>query len=338
MVARRGRPPAAPLVEGKSPRVLNPEEELALSAVAAEAYYLRDESKVQIAQRLGMSRFQVARLLQLAKDEKIVEIQIKHPNGIDRSLGQRLAEALGLTSAVVVASTFNTSPANSIGAVLAVMIAKVVQPGNVVGLTWNPMLLSMVENLKKLPCCSMVQLGGHLSQGNGAPGSVEVVRLAAEIADGSAHVLYAPLVVPDAHAADSLRKQADIAATLAMLDDMDVAVISVGAWLPTESLVYDSVSDGERDMASREGVVGEINGRLFDSRGRIVPEVIDDRVIGARLDQLERVPEVIATSFGSGRAEAVIAAAHAGLFTTLIVDQYLALAILQRTHQGSGAD
>ena len=53
----------------------------ALKVVLATEHYLDSVSKVELARRHGLSRFQVARLLDEARDEGIVRIEIVDPHG-----------------------------------------------------------------------------------------------------------------------------------------------------------------------------------------------------------------------------------------------------------------
>ena len=53
--------------------------ELSLAVAVARRYYLHDESKVDIARFLGVSRFKVARLLSLARSSGLVHVEIREP-------------------------------------------------------------------------------------------------------------------------------------------------------------------------------------------------------------------------------------------------------------------
>src|SRR5215210_6702286 len=75
---------------------------LALAALAARRYYLDDRSKVEIAEELGLSRFKVARLLDMARDSGLVRIEIGHPGLIDVDLAARIMDRFGLKHAAVV--------------------------------------------------------------------------------------------------------------------------------------------------------------------------------------------------------------------------------------------
>jgi len=327
-MARRGRPPTAP-TSGGSRETLSEDAELALALAVARAYYLENESKVAIAERLGITRFQAARLLDVARETGMVHIEVRPPGRIDHELSTRLQEALGVERAVVVVPLPGVSPLETVAQTLAQLVSDVVVPGDVVGFTWSRATIAMTDKLFHLEPCTVVQLGGHV-EAAGLPGTAEIVRRAAQISGGTAHSIYAPLVVEDAHTAESLRQQPEIARSLELFDRLTVAVVSIGAWIPSGSTIYETSSDAVRTRAAAAGVVGEMGARLFDADGRAVTEVIDDQVIGISLDQLHRIPQVIVTGYGAYRAAATIAAARAGLVTTLIADQSLARAVLDR--------
>ncbi len=328
-MVRRGRPPRAPGADSEASEPLSKEAELALAAKVARAYFLDDQSKVHIANDLEISRFQVARLLTLARSAGLVRIEVVDPAGLNVELAEELRAALNLRNVVVV----SPAPGNTvkaIGSALARLLESLLRPGNTVGLTWSQALLAMAEQVEHLQPCTWIQLSGHLARAVSGSGNVELVRRVAEISHGEAFVLYAPLVVPDARTAQSLRLQPDIAAVLHQYKRLDVAVVSVGAWRAGGSLVFDSLSPELQALATDSGVIGEISGRLFGKDGNIIPNVIDDRVIGIDLDQLRAVPEIVATSFGTNRASQTIVAAREGLFTSLVADESLALAILNQ--------
>jgi DNA-binding transcriptional regulator LsrR (DeoR family) len=299
-----------------------------LAVAIARAYYLDDESKVDIAQRFGISRFQVARLLQRARDSGMVHIEIRSSDGVDVGLSDRLATALGIARAWVVDAADGRSVVDVVGAKMADTLADAVRPGDVVGMSWSRALVAMARHLDHLASCTAVQLAGHGGVGAELPDGSEVVRQAARVSGGTARPIPAPLLVTDASTLASLLRQPVVAAATELFDALDVAAISIGAWMPGESTVFAAASERDRSRALELNVVGEINGRLFDRDGGPVESVIGDRVLGISLEQLGRAPRLIAGSFGAVRAAPVIAATRAGLVSELVVDRSLAEAVL----------
>ena len=77
-------------------------DDLVLAATVARRYFLEDRTKVQIAAELSLSRFKVARLIDLARSSGIVRITIATPGAVDTELSVLLREHLGLGRALVV--------------------------------------------------------------------------------------------------------------------------------------------------------------------------------------------------------------------------------------------
>src|SRR6202012_6042841 len=76
--------------------------EVVLAARAARQFYLEGLSKVDIAGRLGISRFRVARLLEAARESGMVRIEIGLPGGnLDAGLSAELCSVFGLRQAFV---------------------------------------------------------------------------------------------------------------------------------------------------------------------------------------------------------------------------------------------
>ena len=67
----------------------------------AELYYRDQLSQQEVAERLGVSRSTVSRMLQQARDEGIVQIEIRRPSSPE-NLSEALRAEIGLTRVVVV--------------------------------------------------------------------------------------------------------------------------------------------------------------------------------------------------------------------------------------------
>lgn len=326
---RRSTPGTADLSDTEQ-AALDSGDDVALRIAVARRYYHQDQSKVTIGKAFGLSRFQVARMLQDAKRDGLVRIEIGAPGRRDRELSAALQQQLGLDKAVVVAAQ-SSSPhmaVEHVGRALAEELAATVREGDVLGITWSSATVVLSQSLEQLRRCTVVQLAGAIYPPAGMPGSVEVSRRIAGVAGGDAHAIYAPLVVPDADTASGLRRQPEIADVLARGRSLDLAVLSVGAWRPSASAVYDLLTPEERDEMSAAGACGEVSGRLFDTEGRFVPTSLDDRVIGISAEELRAVPRLITSSVGAYRADATLAAVRAGLVRTLVTDDELAAALL----------
>lgn len=298
-----------------------------LLADIARRYYLDDLSKVDIARSLGFSRFKVARCLQLARARGIVTISVAAPARRNEPLSDLLAERLGLSECIVVDTTGGSQDVREqLADAAARALPRLVKDGDLLGLTWSRTVECMVDRLRELPACSVVQLAGSLSPPHGD--GLDLVHRAARLSGGVAYAMHAPLVMDDPDVAAGLRRQPAIAEALRMADGLDVSVVSIGAWKAGCSTVWEAVPASVQQAALEAGAVGEVTGRLLDAEGRAVDSALDHLVIAASLEQLRRPAERVALVGGPDRAAPTVAAVRAGLVTTLVTTAQVAQAVL----------
>jgi DNA-binding transcriptional regulator LsrR (DeoR family) len=305
--------------------------EVVLAARAARQFYLEGVSKVDIADRLGISRFRVARLLDSARDSGMVRIEIGLPGGIlDAGLSAELCSALGLKQAFAFNFPDDDEQAlrRRLGEATGQALMDLIHPGDVVGMSWSRTLSGLAATLTRMPPCPIVQLTGAVPPPDGRD-LLDLVRSVARIGGGTAHVFYAPMILNDAQSAAAIRRQADIADAFALVPSVTMAVVSVGAWAPGLSTIYDAITPQERDAISALGVCAELAGVFIDGAGRPVATPLDDRMIVTPGPALERIPFVLAAAFGLAKAPAVLAAIRGDMVHGLVTHASLARTLLR---------
>lgn len=313
-----------------------------LLAEVAEWYYLDDLPKTVIAQRLGLSRFKVARLLAQAREEGVVTIQVHRPLGEDPALSAALRVALGIESCVAVDVPLGGDASEHgvrwvVARAAARLLPTLVETDDVVGLAWSRGVEVMVDELIALPHCELVQLCGGLPQSRGVTTTGNLMHRAAELCGQNPHVLHAPLVVDDAAAAATLRRERGVAETLEMAGRLDVAVLAIGAWRAGCSTVWTAVDDDLRRAGQAAGAVAEVAGHLLDADGVPLQTPLSGMLIAATFDQLVRTPRRLVLATGAGRAAAVVAAVRSGLVGALVLPAELGREILTLLAGGTAA-
>ncbi len=299
-----------------------------LLVAVARRFYLEDRSKVDIASELGISRFKVARMLELARERNIVTIQLHDAGSEIPELSARLATRLGLQGAVVVESHGSADAVRrQIGQAAAEHLQRTLRDGDSLGISWGRSITAMTESLTSLPRVSVTQLTGTV--GNDLSQSpVEMVRKVADSSGGSAHAVFTPMVVADARTADSLRRQPEVSEVLSRLEHLSTAVLSLGSWAPPESQLRDTLPAKDRRALEEQGVIAEVGATFVDDAGAEVAEGFSARCIGITSDQLRRVGRVVLVAGGERKARAALAAARTGFVAELIADRALAEAVL----------
>jgi DNA-binding transcriptional regulator LsrR (DeoR family) len=315
------------LVEGAGPE--GTENDPHLAARIARMYFLQDMSKVDIASELAMSRFKVARLLDRARADGLVTVTVHDPGSRDHTLSDALAKALGIPRVLVADSDDPAGWLQAVGTLAASYLREVVTADSVLGIAWSRAIRSLIEQFTGLPRCTVVQLCGVLPGTHGEEHNVELVRRAAQSCGGTAVAFYAPLVLPDAATARTLRRQPGIADALERCEELSAAVIAVGQWEPGSSTVYDALPVAEAQAFARAGGLAETAGMLFDADGKALRNGLQKRVVAITERQLRRCSDVIALATEPERAPAVRALARSGLISTLITHRAVAQTLLQ---------
>jgi DNA-binding transcriptional regulator LsrR (DeoR family) len=304
---------------------------LALAATAARRFYLDGASKSEIAGELGLSRFKVARMLDWARSSGLVRIELHYEGEIDLDLSVRLGAKYGLRRCLVIDSPEDdeTLLRTNLGRVAAGLLVEIVDRNDVLGLAWSRTLMAMRSALTALAPCAVVQLTGALWRPDVDEGSIELVRDVARIANGPAFCFYAPMIVPDADTARSLRAQTEVAQAVERFGELTKAIVTIGAWATGQSTVVDAITDAEYEQHERLGACAELCGIQLDSEGNTLVTALSGRIVGIGPEQLRAVPEIIALAYGTRKAHAVRAAVRGGFVTSLITHGSLARELLQ---------
>ncbi|MEJ2860479.1 sugar-binding transcriptional regulator [Actinomycetospora flava] len=321
-----------------------------LAAGAAHRFHVLGRTKVEIAKELGMSRFAVARLLDAAVEQGLVRIEVTAGDDLDHRASEQLAATYGLRRALVApaipaapaapapptAPRAETAPTarQQVAALTAKLLTEVVSADDVLGLAWSRTINEAVDALTMLPPCTVVQLCGAYSLPWRSDTSAETVARVGALCGGPAFPIYAPLVLPDDQTARTLRAQPGVVDAVGRFADLTVAVVSVGAWSPEHSTVYDVLAEDERAALGERGVVGEVVALPFDEEGRVLDVDLARRVLAIDEAALRAVDEVIVLVAHPERARAADAVLRSGLASTLVTDAATAAVLQEKAQVG----
>ena len=304
-------------------------DHLVLLATIATEHFREGLSKVEIARRHDVSRFQVARLLDEALAKGIVRITIEDPTDPNPQFAG-LHESLGINSVTVAPPRPDELMRPALARHAAALLPQRLHEGGRLGVAWSRTLMHLPEFLSGLPRVDVVQLVGALSaSGTSTAASSALIHSVGASAGGEVWPLPTPLIMDTAESAAALRGVAEVSAALKAADELDVAVVAIGAWGPGTSTFWDRLNADEQVQAQKGGVVSECSGILMGVNGEIALSGMEDRVIGVRPEQLRRA-HVVAVAAAVDHPEAVIAAVRAGFVDDLVVPAELAARLVDK--------
>ena len=301
------------------------------ATIAARYYFLDGWTLTDIGVELGISRFKAARLLDWARTEGLVKIEIASTTETDVELSERLRRAFGLRDCIVVAGLDGHSEpmAPELAELAALVATEALRPSDVVGVSWGHTLDLVVERMTEFNVKQVVQVVGGRATLESAFGGIEAVRRLAEKGHAPAYPLLAPVRLRDPAAAEALRHDPVVAETLALLHDVTFVLAGVGAWgNPPVSRMIDCFDEDEvRDLKGR-GVVADLCGLLLDRDGKLV-EAIEGERIGISPEQLDTAGTALIICGGSEKRRALDAVLRSGLVDILVTDAGSAAELLR---------
>ena len=292
---------------------------------ASRLYYELGETQNEVADRLGVTRPQVSRLLKRARAEGVVEIRIIDRHSAASPAADTLRRRFGL-DAVHLAPTLagpEDLTRRLVGRLAADVLRANVRDGTIIGIGHGASLGAVADALDGAATpihATVVPLaGGYWSTGPDR----DPFRRVADAFGAQPHGLMAPGLLDDAGTKKALENHAGVQAVLDLWARLDVALYGIGG----RSWGAASVgADVARDLDDTEAV-GEILIAPFDIHGAFVCPELRDRVLAFDARQLGHVPVSIGVAAGARKVDPILGALRSGVVRALVTDVETAAAV-----------
>lgn len=308
-----------------------------LKVKASKLFYQSGQSKIEIGKKLRISRFKVAKLLEEAVKDGIVNISIDEPQNTFLDLENSLEERFKIYRAVVVETSFNYEETKkNIGKAAASCLLDMLYEKDTVGIAWGSTIYEMVNSLPSSVDknnISIVQITGGLNQVSMDINAIELTRRVAKIFNAKSYQLYAPAIVDSGEAKKVIISESNIKKTLKMFDAVNVAVVGIGSVVPKPStMLYRDGFINKTDLEDILGshAVGDINSYFYDKNGEKCKTSLENRTIGMNLDQLRRVRYTIAAAGGRFKVDSIYSALKGKVVNIIITDKETAEAVIKK--------
>lgn len=304
-----------------------------MAGQAARLFFDQQVSKVEIADRLAISRFRVARLIDLALERGLVRIEFRDMPARDRDTAKAIEDRFAIDLCVVAAGGAGAS-GPTLSRLAAEVVAEFIGEGDSVGIAWGSTLAAVMEELpaRSDPSVRVLQLAGSSTRLKPEQAPGELARRLAERLGGDYRPLFAPAFVEAEQLRDALLRETDIAEIVAEYGRLRLAIVGIGAFHgaaesrgdaepAASSLIQLGVLSEDDLTEMREtGAVGDLILYPFDRAGTFVAPHLSARAIAISIEQLRAVPKVIAIAGGAGKAEAIAGALATGVINVLVTD------------------
>lgn len=308
-----------------------------LLARVAHLYYVLGETQQVIAQRLGMTRIRVHRLLAEARETGVVQVQIRSQTGATLALEHQLAERFGLSACRVTPSdeSADRSLSQIVGSYAAPFVAPMLQPPLTVAMAWGVTLQSLAGAIEPVPASgdagetvTVVPLLGSLSRRSSID-RYEAGTLLAQRLHAECYYLPGPIFTDTRASREAILQQPLAQEVIAKALSADLALASVGG---TDCGTLRSVgyfSDAVFAEVLALGAIGNFLGYFMDAQGRIVDHPANECVVGVHPFDLSGVPCRVLVSGGASKTPMMRMLLERGTFTHLVTDAATGRALLQ---------
>lgn len=298
----------------------------------AELYYRDGLTQSRIAERLGVSTMQISRLLKEAETAGVVEVRINYPLPVDDAAARELQTLFGLDSVIAVKVRDASNPKHEVARAAALKLSTLVEPHRTLAVAWSSTLALMAFELPRTTVAGLnvVQMIGALTLAEDARNPYDVVSEFGSRFGAQVQKLHAPTLLRSKEAREALINDPSVRNVLNRARAADLAVCGIGAAGPDSTfLKLGYLTDREFEDLRVRGVVGDILGNLIDSHGNVLEWSHSDMLVSVTLDELRRIPQVLAIAAGPTKARAILAALRGGYCSHLVTDADTARDVLR---------
>jgi lsr operon transcriptional repressor len=294
-------------------------------------YYKVGMTQEEIANRLGINRARVIKILDTARKEGIVSFHINSPYANCLELEKDLIQRWNLRDAVVTPQVDNALVNKNIGAACAQFIEmNLTQDEILIGIGWGNTVSLMLRHLslRTRQGVSLITLSGGIPAYLQYAYNEEPSPLSKF--NNRFHIIPSPLLMTSIETCRSILNEPEVARVVRMAELANIAVVGIGAVSADGTFAsFGYITAQELEILRKQGAAGDILGQFFDKNGKQLDVSYHDRLIAVRVDKLKKMEHVIGVAGGENKIQAIRGALRGGYIHSLITDERTALQLLE---------
>jgi DNA-binding transcriptional regulator LsrR (DeoR family) len=294
-------------------------------------YYKAEMTQEEIANRLGLSRARIIRLLDQCRREGIVSFQVNSPFANCLELEKLLIDRWQLRDAFVTPLVDPPMINRNLGAAGAQYIEmNLSKEETLIGFGWGNTVSLALKNLSLMnhKRVSMVTLSGGITayfQNTYGEEANPLFKFNSRF-----HIIPSPLLVSSADTCRSILAEPEIALIMQMAQLANIAVVGIGPMSANATVTqFGYIALQELELLQKQGGVGDILGQFYDKDGNRLDVDFHNRLIAVNLEKLKKMQHVIGVAGGAHKVEAIKGALRGGYIHTLITDEKTATELLK---------
>jgi len=311
------------------------DERYLLKLKAAHYLYDKDYTQTQVAEMLGISRVTLGRLIQEAKQEGIIRVEIVdiRNTASNTMLESEVRERFKLQDVKIVDCPDDDQAElmKLLGRAGARLFEQHLRSNMKIGCAWGRTLEYLVDNLMENRRITGVEIVTLLGGAGISFSEIQPNIIAQKLLDkysGRGYVINAPCFCRTPELRNALMEEPHIQDVFGRAMHTDICLIGIGG-MPElgGNGIYDE--DAIHDLR-KNGAVGDVCANYFTVDGTICKSGIARRTISVDPSILRGIKRVIAVAGGRNKGDSVLGALRGGYVNTLVTDVATAEYVLER--------
>lgn len=299
---------------------------------ACKLFYEDNMSQKDISLLLGISKPQVCRMLNFAKENRIVEFTINNPYSQEFELEEKLIKKYSLKEAFVFNFQYqNTDEAiEKLGECCAEQLDKYFTDNSIIGVMSGRTIASISNFAHKLTRqgLSFVPLVGNIGSGGHKWHANSIAENFAHNTGGDYSLMNAPIVLQNKETCNLIKKEPSISQILAKAKECNIALIGIGEVnLSSTSYLCGAFSRDDINELTAQNAIASVCTSYVSKDGKILDIELNSRSIGVSLNELSQ-STTIAVSTGKEKIEATKAVLKSGYIDIFMTSQNIAEELL----------
>jgi DNA-binding transcriptional regulator LsrR (DeoR family) len=306
-------------------------------------YFMEGKTQAEIADALSTNRLRINRTINEARRSGLVTVTLNSRLTSCVELERLISEQFGLKRAIIVPTPGDTDLIPVLlGQATADYVAQLLSTAKMsgIGVGWGATLREMVRHMPAMrrPELCVNSVMGGLTRGI----EINTFDIASDLArqlSAECAYLAAPIYAGSPESRAAIVTQDVFRDAFERVAANDLIILSVGDLTERSLLMrYGLPRDVSIDTLVAAGARGDILAQFINRAGRPIDHPINSRAIALPLEALRSVPNVVLTSGGMNKAEAIAAVLRSGLCKVLVCDEDTARAAMTLALQWHDAE
>jgi DNA-binding transcriptional regulator LsrR (DeoR family) len=309
-------------------------EQLREYTKAAYYYYKGGFSQERIAEKMGMSRQRVNRILSECVNLGIVRITLPPLENSYGELEAELEERFSMDRVIAAENFLPQNLTRDLGEAAARLLEGIIRDGDVIGVSRSRATLALAENLPPLRTTgvTVTQLMGSENRAGDQIAIDDIVYRFAERLRATPVMLYAPVIIQNGLLRRSITEEPFFRDSYQVIASCRIALVGIGTERSLERLRPLNARNGGGGLTDEalRGVAGEVCTHFFDAAGKPVIPPFREHILSISLEDYRRIPVRLGIAGGAQKTGAIRAAMLGGYVNHLVTDGETAKALVKQ--------